>query len=177
MKRKYLLVGAGLAALGLAYAMRSNGSADRRPADSAPGSASKRGFGADKVVATAVTIHAPQDRVIEALAEDSELPAAMIGQRGISLAPVDHVDGSDVLSWRTEDGNLVKLRVRPVRGGAFTAVTGILALEGGRLGAAIAPLFGQSPRQALRHALTEVRMRIEAGEIAVAGPSDATTKG
>jgi hypothetical protein len=167
MKRKYLLVGAGLAALGLAYALRSSTN-EGRPADSAPGSAAKRGFGADKVVATAVTIHASQDRVIAALTEDKGLPAAMVGQPGIPLTPIDHADGSDILSWRTGEGDLVKLRVRPVRGGAFTAVTGILALEGGRLGAAIAPLIGKSPRQTLRHALTELRMRVEAGEVALA---------
>jgi hypothetical protein len=176
MRRTYLMAGAGLAALGLAYAMRPRHD-DDRPPDSAPGNAAKRGFGADKVVASAVTIHAAQDRVIEALANDPDLPAAMAGQPGISLTPIDHADGSDILSWRTEDGDLVKLRVRPVRGGAFTAVTGILALEGGRLGAAIAPLVGKSPKQSLRHALTEARMRIEAGEVALAGPSEAATKG
>ena len=179
MKRNALWAGAGMAGLAVAYAMlRKRRDATAHPADSAPSRASRQSFGPDKAVSAAVTIRASSAEVIDVLASDSSLASAMAGTPGAPMNPIEHGPDSDVWSWRNESGEtLVKLRIRPVRDGSLTAVTGIVAHEGSRVQAALASMKGTGPLALLRQALVEARMRIETGQIAVAVAPAQSRKG
>lgn len=163
---------AGLAALGLGAAIVVGRLAQARdpglPRDSAPIRSQRSRFGTDTVVSTAITVHGTPEVVLAALdtAIGKGLAQGMIGAPESQLHRVPH-DTPDVLSWRTEDGStLVKLMLRPARGGRMTAITGIVSVEDAGVLTRLGSALGKGPHIALKHALTEFRMRFETGETA-----------
>ena len=74
------------------------------------------------------------------------------------------------LAWRSVDGDIPnsgELRFLPATGGRGTVVKARLEFEppGGRVGVALARLFGQEPEQQLKDAMRSFKQLIEAGEI------------
>lgn len=76
-----------------------------------------------------------------------------------------------LLAWRSLPGADVRnagwVRFRPAPGGAGTEVTVDLAFQPpfGRLGAAVAAMFGEDPRQQVRDDLRRFKQKLETGEI------------
>ncbi len=158
-----LAVGVGLA-ITLA-AMSQKRAAQDLPPDSAPDQSARRPQGSARVVSAAVTVRGTPEEV-KAAAETAGLSGAMIGDASATLQKSER-EPEDVLAWQSEDGQtLVKLEFRPARGGSMTAVTGIVGIEGGRVASAVRSVLGHGPEVALKTAMSEFRMRLEAGEVA-----------
>jgi hypothetical protein len=170
-----LATGAALGLGTLAYVAWSaeQRSLAARPRDSAPSRTRRMGLAEGSAASTAVTIMAPPSGVLraitdyraEALVEDRPgqvLARELLGDDHALFRPIEH-DGDEVVSWRTEDDAwLVKLVLRPVRGGGMTSVTAIVAREDDR--PAPLSMFGPAKGEGLRQALTRFRMWVEAGE-------------
>lgn len=148
----------------------------RRPPDSAPQRARRAGrAGEGAAQSAAVTLALPPRAVFDAIgaydvgatagdAPGLPLARALLGDDATRFDPVQH-DGADVVSWRTEDGScLVKLVLRPARGGGMTSLTAIIAREDDRT--IPRPGFGTGAKTRLRQALTRFRMWVETGELA-----------
>lgn len=165
----------GLGALAFAAWSADKRAIAARPRDSAPPRARKLGLSEEAAASTAVTIALPLPQLLraitdyrsDALVEDHPgqgLARELLDDDQARFRPIEH-DGDDVVSWRTEDGSwLVKLILRPVRGGRMTALTAIVAREDGR--PAPMSLFGPGRRTRLKQALTRFRMWVETGELA-----------
>lgn len=135
-----------------------------RPRDSAPSRSRKGSLSEGSSISTAATIAAPVPRVMQCITDRSEgeaLARGLLGDDAAEFRAIEH-QGDDVVSWRTADDSwLVKLVLRPVRGGRMTAVTAIVACEDDG-----SSQLRSGATAALGRALTRFRMWMETGELA-----------
>jgi uncharacterized membrane protein len=86
----------------------------------------------------------------------------------------------ELIAWRSLPGSEVpnagSVHFLPIRGGASTEVRVVLSYEppAGRLGAAVAKLFGEEPSGQVREDLARLKLMFEAGDPAV--PGDASPR-